>query len=120
MPRFQSLLFVCCNTRETCHPRGCCNPDASDALRNAFQSEIKRRSLGPLVRACKSGCLEQCELGPTVVIYPQGIWYGHVTPADVPRIVEETLIGGRVLDDLVIDDSLLNTRGRGPTPPTDS
>jgi len=67
------------------------------------------------VRANTSGCLDQCELGPTVVIYPQGIWYGHVTPADVPRILDETIIGGRVLADLLIDDAWpLNTKGKGP------
>jgi hypothetical protein len=43
------------------------------------------------------------------VIYPQGIWYGGVTPADVPRIVEETIIGGKVIEDLRIPDEWLNT-----------
>jgi (2Fe-2S) ferredoxin len=114
MPRFKSLIFVCCNTRERGHSRGCCNPDASDALRNSFQAEIKRRGLAPLVRASKSGCLEQCELGPTVVIYPQDIWYGHVQVADVSRIIEETVLKGRVLEDLLIPDDWLNTGGRGP------
>jgi (2Fe-2S) ferredoxin len=114
MPGFKHLIFVCCNTRTADHPRGCCNPDASDALRNCFQAEIKKRQLGPLVRANKSGCLEQCELGPTVVIYPQQIWYGHVRPEDVPRIVEETIVNGRVLHDLLITDEWLNTRGQGP------
>lgn len=117
MPRFRSLIFVCCNTRDAGHPRGCCNPDGSDALRNAFQAEIKKRGLGPLVRASKAGCLEQCELGPTVVIYPQDVWYGHVTPADVPRIIDETIIAGQVIDDLLIGDEWLNTRGQGPPGP---
>jgi (2Fe-2S) ferredoxin len=84
-------------------------------LRNCFKAELDRRKLGPLVRANKSGCLEQCELGPTVVIYPQAIWYGHVTIADVPRIIEETVIGGRILNDLLISDDWLNTKGRGPS-----
>lgn len=115
MPRFKNLIFVCCNTRDEGHPRGCCNPGASDALRDCFQAEIKKRGLGPLVRASKSGCLEQCELGPTVVIYPQDIWYGHVAMEDVPRIIDETIVGGRVLEDLRISDEWLNTRGKGPT-----
>ena len=47
-----------------------------------------------------AGCLDQCERGPTVVIYPQGIWYGGVQPDDVPRILDETVeVGGRVLED---------------------
>jgi (2Fe-2S) ferredoxin len=52
--------------------------------------------------------MEQCEHGPTVVIYPQGIWYGHVRVEDVPRIVARTLIGGELLSDLLIPDSCLN------------
>jgi len=109
MPKFTSHIFVCCNQRDAAHPRGCCNPDGSAALRNAFKQEVKTRKLGPLVRANQAGCLEQCELGPTVVIYPQEIWYGGVQPEDVPRIVEETVIGGRVIEELQIPDHLLNT-----------
>ena len=73
-----------------------------------MKAEIKRRNLKPLVRANKSGCLEQCEHGPTVCIYPQGIFYGHVTIADVPRIIEETVVNGRILDDLLIAEECLN------------
>ena len=60
------------------------------------------------MRANAAGCLDQCELGPTVVIYPQAIWYGGVKPADVPRILEETVMQGRVLPDLLIPDEQLN------------
>ncbi len=61
-----------------------------------------------MARPNHAGCLEQCEHGPTVVIYPQGVWYGNVTVEDVPRIVNKTLLGGEVLTDLLIDDSCLN------------
>ena len=108
MPKFTSHIFVCCNRREEGHSRGCCNPDGSNALRDAFKAELKRRDLGPLVRANISGCLDQCELGPTVVIYPQEIWYGGVTLADVPRIIEETIVHGRVVEDLRIPDEEMN------------
>jgi (2Fe-2S) ferredoxin len=62
----------------------------------------------PLVRANKSGCLEQCEHGPTVAIYPQGIFYGGVSLKDVSRIIDETILGGRILADLLISDECLN------------
>jgi (2Fe-2S) ferredoxin len=110
MPKFTSHIFVCCNTRQPGHTRGCCNPDGSGQLRECFKKELKRQDLAPLVRANQSGCLDQCELGPTVVIYPQAIWYGHVTPEDVGRIVRETVVGGRVLKDLLIPESQLNAR----------
>jgi (2Fe-2S) ferredoxin len=112
MSAFTHHIFVCCNQRPEGHPRGCCNPDGSEALRNRFKAELARRGLGPDVRANLAGCLDQCELGPTVVIYPQQIWYGHVTPDDVPRILDETVIGGRILPDLLIDEEKLNAKGR--------
>ncbi len=115
MAKFTRHIFVCCNRREEGHCRGCCNPDGSAALRSAFKAEVKRRGLTPQVRANEAGCLDQCELGPTVVIYPDQIWYGGVQLKDVERIVEETVIGGRVLDDLLISDDWLNTKGRGPS-----
>jgi (2Fe-2S) ferredoxin len=114
MPPFTSHIFVCCNQREPGHKRGCCDPEGAEALRDCFKAELKTRKLGPLVRANSAGCLEQCEYGPTVVIYPQGIWYGNVTAADVPRILDETVIGGRVLADLAIDPAALNTKGQVP------
>lgn len=112
MPPFTSHIFVCCNHRAPGHTRGCCDPEGQGLLRDCFKKELKRLGLGPLVRANQSGCLDQCELGPTVVIYPQAIWYGGVTVADVPRIIEETVIGGRVIEELRIPDEKLNTKGK--------
>lgn len=80
-------------------------------LRDCFKKELKARGLNPDVRANSAGCLDQCEHGPVIVIYPQAIWYGSVTPADVPRIVEQTIIRGQVLEDLQIPDDQLNTKG---------
>jgi (2Fe-2S) ferredoxin len=107
---FEHHIFICTNRREPGNPRGCCNADGTEALRNAFKNEVKARGLGATVRANSAGCLDQCELGPTVVIYPRGIWYGGVTVADVPRILEETVRNGKILDDLLISDHLLNNR----------
>jgi (2Fe-2S) ferredoxin len=111
MPKFTHHIFVCCNQREPGHSRGCCDPQGSENLRNLFKSEVKRRGLTPQVRANKAGCLDQCECGPTVVIYPQEIWYGGVTAEDVPRIIEETIVNGRVIEELLIADECLNTKG---------
>jgi (2Fe-2S) ferredoxin len=90
------------------HKRGCCDPDGNEKLREAFKKELKEAGFGPLARANHSGCMEQCEHGPTVVIYPQGIWYGGVKVEDVPRIVAKTILGGEILNDLVIADDCLN------------
>jgi (2Fe-2S) ferredoxin len=108
MPAFTHHVFVCGNVREPSHKRGCCDPSGQQALKDAFKAELKRAGLAKTTRANHTGCLEQCEHGPTVVIYPQGIWYGKVTPADVHRIVSKTIVGGEILEDLLIPDSCLN------------
>jgi (2Fe-2S) ferredoxin len=110
MPAFTHHIFVCCNRREPGNSRGCCDPDGTGALRDRFKSELKRRGLGVQARANMAGCLDQCELGPVVAIYPQAIWYGGVRLEDVARIVDETIVGGRVLADLLIPDEKLNVR----------
>jgi (2Fe-2S) ferredoxin len=108
MPPFTHSIFICSNQRPGNHPRGCCDPIGHDQLRETFKQEVKKRKLGPLVRANKTGCLEQCELGPVVAIYPQGIFYGHVTPDDVPRILEQTIQNNIILEDLLIHDDEMN------------
>jgi (2Fe-2S) ferredoxin len=108
MAAFTHHIFVCCNTRDPSHPRGCCDPTRSQALRNAFKIELKNRGLKGQVRANMAGCLDQCEHGPNLVIYPQGIWYGGVQLDDVPRIIDQTILKGVVLKDLQIDPSCLN------------
>lgn len=108
MAAFTHHVFVCGQVRTPAHFRGCCDHDGHQALREAFQRELLLRCAGPLVRVNDVGCLDQCEHGPVVVIYPQGIWYGHVTLADVPRIVLKTVLGGEILPDLLIADDCLN------------
>ena len=67
-----------------------------------LKQEIKQRGLRGTVRANQSGCLDACEFGPSVVVYPEGIWYGRVTPEDVPEILESHLIGGKPVERLRI------------------
>jgi|SRR5262245_27380444 (2Fe-2S) ferredoxin len=128
MPAFTHHVFVCGNVRDPGHKRGCCDPEGRQILREALKVELKKAGLAPFVRANHAGCLDQCEHGPTVVIYPQGIWYGKVTIADVPRIVAKTILGGEILNDLVIPVSCLNnprcphreSGSRGEPSPLDS
>lgn len=108
MPAFTHHLFVCGNTREPGHKRGSCAPDGEPTLRDAFKRELKRSGYNGCARINQAGCLDQCEHGPVVVIYPQAIWYGRVGVEDVPRIVSETMIGNRIVDDLRIADECLN------------
>lgn len=115
MSAFTHHIFVCGNQRDCGHPRGCCDPDGNNALRDALKAALKARGreCDGLVRVNSAGCLDQCELGPALVIYPQGIWYGNVQMSDIPRIVE-AVIHGTVVEDLVIAEEMLNTKGKGP------
>ncbi len=114
MAKFTHHLFVCGNQRPKGHPRGCCDTTGEDALRDRLKSEIRSRGLRATVRVNKAGCLDQCELGPVVVIYPQAIWYGGVGLDDVERIIDTSIQGDGVVEDLLISDEMLNTKGRGP------
>lgn len=78
-------------------------------VRSALKSELAKRGLSGLIRANASGCLDACEFGVSVVIYPEGVWYGGVTTADVPEIVEQHLVNGRVVERLVIRDPRYTT-----------
>src|SRR5579883_2562268 len=110
MPKFQKHIFICTNQRPEEHPRGCCNPSGSGELHRLFKEKLSQRGIpGTAVRANKSGCLEQCEHGPTVVIYPEAVWYGGVTPEDVDEIVSEHLVHGRPVERLMLAEECINT-----------
>ena len=94
MAPFEKHVFVCTNRREAGHPRGSCDPTGGEALHKAFKQAIAERGLRRRIRANRSGCLDQCEHGPTVVVYPEAVWYGGVTLADVAEIVDQHLAGG--------------------------
>lgn len=109
MPKFKHHIFVCTNRRDADHPRGCCDPDGAADLHRAFKSKLAKRNVNFLVRVNKAGCLDQCELGPTVVVYPEAVWYGRVTIGDVDEIIDSHIIGGQPVERLLIPDDLLNT-----------
>ena len=109
MARFERHIFVCCNQREGGHPRGCCDPAGQAALQKAFQEKLKARGLKGRVRANKAGCLDQCEHGPNLVVYPEGVWYGGVTVADVDEIIESHIVAGKPVERLRLAEACLNT-----------
>jgi (2Fe-2S) ferredoxin len=93
-PPFERHLFVCLNERPPGHARGDCTSKGSPDLLKKFKDALKARGLDETIRANKAGCLDSCEHGCSVVVYPEAVWYGAVTQADVDEIVEKHLIKG--------------------------
>ncbi len=104
MPSFQRHVFVCTNERAADHPKGSCKAKHGVEVRDRLKSELTARGLSKVIRANNAGCLDQCEHGVTLVVYPEQVWYGHVTVEDIPEIVEKHLIGGEVVTRLMIPE----------------
>ncbi|MGE0127342.1 MAG: ferredoxin [Blastocatellales bacterium] len=109
MAKFEHHIFVCANQRPPENPRGCCDPEGLGALQLHFKKELAARGLKASVRANRAGCLDQCEHGPTVVVYPEGVWYGGVKPEDVEEIVQSHIINKVPVARLKLDEECVNT-----------
>ena len=99
---------MCTNQREAGHPRGCCDPQGKAELQGALKQKLALRGLKAKVRANKAGCLDQCEHGPNMVVYPEQVWYGGVTMADLDEIIESHIVEGKPVERLRIADECLN------------
>ena len=99
-PPYTRHVFICTNRRADDNPKGSCAAKGSEEVRQRFKEEIDARGLRSEVRANASGCLDACERGVSVVVYPEGVWYGGVTVDDVKQIVEEHLVAGRPVERL--------------------
>ncbi len=108
MPPFKRHVFICTNHREPGSARPSCTMDGKGPLQSLFKDAIRQAGLTTTVRANKAGCLDQCEHGPTVVVYPEAVWYGGVQPGDVAEIVSGHLVEGRPVEWLRIPDDCLN------------
>lgn len=111
MAKFQRHLFTCVNLREGADPRGSCAKACGGEVATALKKGVHERGLKRVVRANKAYCLDQCEHGPVVVVYPEAVWYGRVTAEDVEEILERHVVGGEVVERLVIPDDQLTGRG---------
>ncbi len=100
-PFYHRHVFCCVNERPAGHPRGCCLEKDSQRLRNYMKVRTKELGLSDL-RINNAGCLDRCELGPTMVIYPEGVWYSPKTTADIDEIIEVHLQGGGRVERLLL------------------
>ena len=100
VPLLERHVFICTNRREPGNPKGDCASKGGEDVREDFKRLLHDQGLKGRMRANAAGCLDQCARGVTVVVYPEQVWYGGVTPEDVPEIVEQHLIGGVPVDRL--------------------
>jgi NADH-quinone oxidoreductase subunit F len=78
-----------------------CSKSGSEQVKEAFAKELKKQKLDQEIKLGDTDCHDFCEMGPLVIVYPEGTFYVRVTPEDVPDIVEEHLINGKVVDRLL-------------------
>ena len=95
-------VFCCINERGPGHPRGSCSARGAQALQAYMKARGKELGLGSRIRMNKSGCLERCELGPAMVIYPEGVWYTYATRQDVDEILDRHVVGGELVERLLL------------------
>lgn len=101
--RFEKHVFICLNERPAGDKRGCCKSKGSEEILKTMKEELQKRGLKGKIRINKAGCLDQCSKGVSMVVYPEGVWYGQVTQTDVTEIIESHLIGNKPVERLRID-----------------
>lgn len=100
-PYYRTHVFCCTNRRAEGHKDGCCASKGSEDLRNYMKKRAKDMGMAD-VRINGAGCLGRCDKGPTVVIYPEGIWYSPKNEADCDEILAKHVQNGAVVERLKI------------------
>lgn len=84
---FEKIIFVCTNQRAD-GERACCMNGGGGDLRDTLKAMVKARQLRSKVRVSQSGCMDKCEDGPNIMIFPDNVWFSHVTEADLEPILD--------------------------------
>jgi (2Fe-2S) ferredoxin len=100
MSYYERHVFFCCNQRAP--GETCCNDRAASDLRAYAKDRVKALKLSGKgkVRINSAGCLDRCDEGPVLVVYPEAVWYTYVDRDDVDEIIDEHLVHGRVVERL--------------------
>jgi (2Fe-2S) ferredoxin len=95
MSYYQHHVFFCCNQRA--EGEVCCNNRGATEMRNYAKARVKELGLaGPgKIRINQAGCLDRCEQGPVLAVYPDETWYTYVDREDIDEIIDEHLVHGR-------------------------
>lgn len=102
MSHFKRHVFFCLNQRED--GRACCNSHNASAMQAHAKDRVKALGLNGAgkIRVNKAGCMDRCDDGPVLVVYPEATWYTYVDKHDIDEIVDEHLVHGRVVERLKI------------------
>ena len=98
----ETHILCCCNQRAEGHPRSCCADRGGRDFMEAISRRVAAKGLTN-VTVTEAGCMERCELGPAMVIYPDAVWYTYENEDDVEEIIESHLKGGQRVERLVLD-----------------
>ena len=102
MPRFIKHIFICNNERSKDDPRGCCTQRGSADLIDYAKKTVHAMGLKGKVRINKAGCLDACQYGPSMVIYPEEVWYSPKNIEDMEEILTEHVLNNRIVERLKI------------------
>jgi len=99
---YERHVFFCCNQREA--PEACCANRGANEMQQYAKSRVKALGLSGKghVRINRAGCLDRCEEGPVLVVYPEAVWYTYVDRADIDEIIDRHVVGGEVVERLRI------------------
>ena len=111
MPNLDRHVFICVNERPEDSPKGSCSRAGGDEVASRMKARLHELGLKRVVRANRSACLGECAHGASMVIYPDGVWYGGVQPGDVEEIITEHLLAGRPVARLRLSEDQLVGRG---------
>lgn len=100
---FKYHIFCCTNRREPGHTRGSCAEKGSEELRDYMKRKVKELGIKD-IRVNNAGCLDRCELGPCLVVYPEGIWYSCKTKQDVDEVIQKHFKDGGIVKSLMLDN----------------
>lgn len=102
MSYYRYHLFFCTNQRDDGRP--CCAQHAAQKMRGYLKERVKEFGLAGAggIRINTAGCLDRCDKGPVIVVYPEDTWYTYVDAEDIDEILEKHLIAGEVVDRLKI------------------
>ncbi len=106
MPAYRSHVLLCAG--------GACISCGCLPVRDALEGELQRQGLADEIRLVQTGCMGSCDLGPVMIVYPDEVFYQKVRPEDVPALVEEHFLKGRVYEKLLVKspetDNLIATQ----------